>query len=226
MDVLAKRKLFFEQHLAGCLDALLCAQLIIVYLNDTSTFRLILGFVLEIAFLTPRIPGMLMPQISRRKILLSIFAYNLWSLVMHSVFGPPKSNSPQSDYLHGGWTIEFIGEHELNSRIPLILWDLVVMCVQLVLYAVHYPPERVLGSEETEGGNENEPLSDISAYSGNAIVKDICIVQAIIEGWNKPVETTESSDVSDAEDENETGVPGEGTRPLSDNQRTTNESMA
>ncbi|CAN6651691.1 hypothetical protein TRVA0_025S01068 [Trichomonascus vanleenenianus] len=187
-DLASQRKKFFNSHLCHSLDILVCTQLIIIYLHDISTFRLLFGVVIQLSLLSPKFATIPMPfpaHFDKRYIIFTILGYNVLCLLIHSLSYPPQATS--GHYLHGGLTIEFIGDRELHSRVPLILWDLIVMVLQFSLFSIHYHCKS--GSEDS-----NSPSSSSSnggdydlAYTGALVIQDISIYDAIIENWRHPL---------------------------------------
>lgn len=203
-DVALKRKIYFERHLAACIDVSLAAQLIIIYLHDVSTLRLIMGFLLQLLFLSPRPPGFpFTTGLNKRQLILLIFGYNLWCVLMHSIFSPSQPIDGKK-FLHGGMTIEFIGEIKLDSCIPLLGWDLMVMLFQWTLFSLNFPAT----TANTSGGHTLQD-NNTNSYSGNVIVRDICISQSFVENWrnggsnNENDDSDEDSDVNDSYERNE-----------------------
>lgn len=171
-----KRKAHFDRHLSNSFDLLIFVQLVIIYLYDVSTVKLFLGLLLQMTVLSPRLREFPAPvPINKRQVIMTIVAYNGLCLSLHSIYGPPQASTGK--YLHGSLTIEFIGVKQLSSRVPLIIFDVIVMMLQLCMFSINFPPR-----EQPEA----TPLRD--TYSGHAVIRNISIVQAIAENWATPVD--------------------------------------
>lgn len=179
----SKRRLGFEKHLLHSLDALLYIQLIIIYLHDISTFRFLVGSIIQVILVWKGFEYLPFPvNIKRREVVLILLGYSLYCIAIHAIWGPTQPVGTGSSYLHGGLTIEFIGVKPLDSRLPLILWDLLVLSLQLILFAINYP---IADSSPRDGGEGME-----FSFSGQMIVRSIPIIQSIFYNWDMPLPTT------------------------------------
>lgn len=126
--------------------------------------------------------------------IISIVGYAAMSILLHSITDLPKPAAGR--YLHGSLTIEIIGVEPLTSRFPLILWDIVVLLLQLASFSVNFT---ALRSDEDD---DHEPLksSDFYAYSGHLLVRDIGIIKSLRENWarGQTLDRTESESIASA----------------------------
>lgn len=91
--------------------------------------------------------------------------------------------------MHGGLTIEFIGVKPLKSCVPLVIWDLVVMILQLILFSINFPI-----NEPPRYSRRNNGM-DVS-YSGQMVVREIPIIQSVFHNWHTPLPTANSNNRS------------------------------
>jgi hypothetical protein len=118
-------------------------------------------------------------NLDKRQIIITVVGYNVMCIVLHLISDPPQPTT--GSYLHGGLTIEFIGVRALNSRVPLIIWDCIVFLLQLSAFSMNFPPN-------VDGQLEDDEQPDETAvhpYSGQLMVRDLMIMQAVTENWRQ-----------------------------------------
>lgn len=140
-SVLRTRKQL-DNHLLESFHILICLQLILTYLYDLSLLRLISGYILQAAFLSPLIRDVVpIPRsFDRRSILVILVGYDILLMVSHVTNELPRP-VPGSPFLHGGLTIEFVGVRPLTSRIPLVLGDIYMFFMQITAFCMIFTPK-------------------------------------------------------------------------------------
>ncbi|CAK9435883.1 uncharacterized protein LODBEIA_P05220 [Lodderomyces beijingensis] len=164
-SVLYKRKKFFLQNLRESIQVVEISLIIILYLRDVSFLRLLLRAAVHLAVtnINPPVPHLqLSPEHKESMIKLSLRGViygNLFCMILHLIFGAYSSNSGNGDgngdSMHGGMTVQFIGERYPYSRLELIALDLCIFATQLIY---HYLIGVVNDSKVLEAKSANEAM--------------------------------------------------------------------
>lgn len=202
----------FHQHLLRALDLLACHYLLLVYLHDTSTYRLLLRGLAQTVFLSPRIARIRLPAVfNSRPILVILLGVNAYCVVAHALFSFPHAPA----LLHGGLTTEFIGDRPFKTATPFIVFDFAILLVQLGLFCLMFFPKLTnpaLSSESpiTSSGTEeeveehrveeDEVVPDIyDYYSGTYALADLRLVDTLWWAWSAHLHEGPSNTISDVE---------------------------
>lgn len=106
------------------------------------------------------------------------FARHLFMTAPPAGTGAPGSSSPLAhSYLHGGLTIEFVGETRFASPLPFLVLDALILALQLTLFSLNFvgpapPPVPVVatatGVEDSDSESSRTHLlsDDHADYSG------------------------------------------------------------
>ncbi|KAK9388375.1 hypothetical protein V1515DRAFT_442223 [Lipomyces mesembrius] len=133
--LLEKRRQEFGRHLIRSLDVLSYCHLLYVYLMDISLLRLLLRSIVQLNYLTPK--PFPIPRMARTPIVyFVILIANTYCLLVHLFANLPVSREANGGYLHGGLTIEFIGQKAPASRLQLICSDIIVVTLQIVILTI------------------------------------------------------------------------------------------
>ncbi|KAK9491517.1 hypothetical protein V1508DRAFT_205972 [Lipomyces doorenjongii] len=133
--LLEKRRQEFGRHLMRSLDVLSYCHLLYVYLMDISLLRLLLRSIVQLNYLTPK--PFPIPRPARTPIVyFVILIANTYCLLVHLFANLPVSREANGGYLHGGLTIEFIGQKAPASRLQLICSDIIVVALQIVILTI------------------------------------------------------------------------------------------
>ncbi|KAK9376373.1 uncharacterized protein V1513DRAFT_457300 [Lipomyces chichibuensis] len=133
--LLEKRRQEFGRHLIRSLDVLSYCHLLYVYLMDISLLRLLLRSIVQLNYLTPK--PFPIPRVARTPIVyFVILIANTYCLLVHLFANLPVSREANGGYLHGGLTIEFIGQKAPASRLQLICSDLIIVTLQIVILTI------------------------------------------------------------------------------------------
>ncbi|KAK9460592.1 uncharacterized protein V1516DRAFT_652699 [Lipomyces oligophaga] len=133
--VLDKRRKEFERHLIRSLDVLCYCHLLFVYYLDISILRLLLRSVIQLNYLTPK-PFPIAHAIRTRVVYLFILGANAYCFLIHMVTALPTGRESSGGYLHGGLTIQFIGQKVPVSRPQLLFSDLVIAGLQVIIFTI------------------------------------------------------------------------------------------
>ncbi|KAI3402763.2 hypothetical protein KGF56_004437 [Candida oxycetoniae] len=139
-SVLYKRKKFFLNNLRESIQVIEIVLMVILYLRDLSFFKLLirLSIHLSISHINPQIPTLHLSAQHKEAIikisLRGIIFGNLFCIICHLIFGAYSHSVNTDAFLHGGITIQFIGERYPYSRFELIALDLCIFATQLVFH--------------------------------------------------------------------------------------------
>lgn len=201
----------FHQHLLRALDLLACHYLLLVYLHDTSTYRLLLRGLAQTVFLSPRIARIRLPAVfNSRPILVILLGVNAYCVVAHALFSFPHAPA----LLHGGLTTEFIGDRPFKTATPFIVFDFAILLVQLGLFCLMFFPKLTnpvlsaespitsSGTEEEEHNRveEDEVVPDIyDYYTGTYALADLRLVDTLWWAWSAHLHEGSSNTIADVE---------------------------
>ncbi|KAK9479887.1 hypothetical protein V1514DRAFT_303521 [Lipomyces japonicus] len=131
--ILRKRKVDFGRHLVRSLDIMSYSHLLYIYFMDVSLMRLLLRSVIQLNYLTPK--PFSLPQTAKSKIItMIVLGSNLYCFIVHLFGSLPASREASGGYLHGGLTIEFIGQQTTTSRLKLLFSDIIVVLLQITIF--------------------------------------------------------------------------------------------
>ncbi|KAK9247436.1 hypothetical protein V1506DRAFT_51998 [Lipomyces tetrasporus] len=133
--LLEKRRQEFGRHLIRSLDVLSYCHLLYVYLMDISLLRLLLRSIIQLNYLTPK--PFPIPRAARTRIVyVVILIANAYCFLVHLFANLPVSREANGGYLHGGLTIEFIGQKAPASRLQLLCADILVVSLQIIILTI------------------------------------------------------------------------------------------
>lgn len=88
-------------------------------------------------------------------------------MLIHILTSLPSATELTRGYIHGSITIDFIGEKAPRTKFKLLGMDLVILCLQLFMLAVHVESERVKAIIKNDGVDvaadsaEAAPMADV-----------------------------------------------------------------
>ncbi|KAK9472202.1 uncharacterized protein V1510DRAFT_418250 [Dipodascopsis tothii] len=132
--LLDKKRQEFARHLVRSLDVLCYAHLVYLYLMDISLLRLVIRSVIQLNYLTPK--PFAMRQARAPIVLAIVVATNAYCVLVHAVSRLPVSREANAGYVHGGLTIEFVGQRPPTWRVQLVATDAIVLGLQVLMLAV------------------------------------------------------------------------------------------
>ncbi|KAI1096251.1 DUF1746-domain-containing protein [Rostrohypoxylon terebratum] len=135
------KKLQFMIHLSISLDTLVYAELCALYYMDCSFFRLMIRWVPQALFISPKAEDtvLIIPNYH----VSAIIGPNFLCTFMHLVASLPQAGEASRGYLHGGILFDFIGQKAPSSKFSLLLLDLLVFGLQCFMLTVNLEKERV-----------------------------------------------------------------------------------
>lgn len=184
-SVLYKRKKHFLGDLRQLLNGLGMVLISIVYLRDMSMLGFILRAFSHYSLSNPfpvTDPSMMLAETSKQVLtkflLIVVIASNVLIGTIHMVFGAyTKSPSPDK-YLHGGATIQFLGERVPYSRMELISLDLLIFFIQLVFHNLMCVTDdsEVLQTKAPQVNFEDEFAVDRSEIEGDGYSGNVSLI--------------------------------------------------
>ncbi|KAI2468028.1 DUF1746-domain-containing protein [Annulohypoxylon bovei var. microspora] len=135
------KKLQFMIHLSISLDTLVYAELCALYYMDCSFFRLMIRWVPQALFISPKAEDTIL--IIPNYHVSAIIGPNFLCTLMHLVASLPQAGEASRGYLHGGILFDFIGQKAPSSKFSLLLLDLLIFGLQCVMLTVNMEKERV-----------------------------------------------------------------------------------
>ncbi|KAI0383889.1 DUF1746-domain-containing protein [Hypomontagnella monticulosa] len=136
-----KKKLQFMIHLSINLDTLVYAELCALYYLDCSFFRLMIRWVSQALFISPKAEDSIL--VIPNYHVSAIVWPNFLCIFLHLVTSLPHAGESSRGYLHGGILFDFIGQKTPTSRFSLLLLDFLIMGLQCVMLTVNMEKERV-----------------------------------------------------------------------------------
>ncbi|CUM62645.1 uncharacterized protein PRCAT00000199001 [Priceomyces carsonii] len=185
--IYTRKKLFFDdlKHLIKVLGYLL---IVIAYLKDNSSVLLILRFFNQYCLSNPFITaGLLTEERKRamtRHLLILIFIINAICFAIHIL--RRGSYSGGRDTLHGGLSVQFIGE--LPSFFLLVVINVAILLAQLLYHNVMCVvdmPELLKSPDTSSYGYETDKIIlQEDGYSGDVNLVTMDLLGDIKKVWN------------------------------------------
>ncbi|KAI1345111.1 DUF1746-domain-containing protein [Xylariaceae sp. FL0016] len=135
------KKLHFLAHLTQTLDSLVYAELCIIYYMDCSFLRLMLRWVAQALFVSPKAEDTLI-AIPNNYVAAAVVP-NLLCMLLHLISSLPEANEAARGYLHGGILVDFVGQEAPSSRFTLLALDVAVLALQAFMMTVNMEKDRV-----------------------------------------------------------------------------------
>ncbi|KAI2640460.1 DUF1746-domain-containing protein [Hypomontagnella submonticulosa] len=187
-----KKKLQFMIHLSINLDTLVYAELCALYYMDCSFFRLIIRWVSQALFISPKAEDSIL--IIPNYHVSAIIWPNFLCILLHLITSLPHAGESSRGYLHGGILFDFIGQKAPTSKFSLLLLDFLIMGLQCVLLTVNMEKERVRkvvrpvrlieSPEDTAGGT---PTGQDHDAEERGVLRDAPIVDETNDIEMRPV---------------------------------------
>ncbi|KAI5923271.1 hypothetical protein F4810DRAFT_669593 [Camillea tinctor] len=135
------KKLQFLSYLTMNLDAMVHAELCVLYYMDCSFFRLMIRWVAQALFVSPKAENtvLIIPNYH----VSAIVGPNALCMFLHLVTSLPQASEASRGYLHGGILIDFVGQKAPSSKLTLLLLDLVVLALQCFMMTVNMEKEKI-----------------------------------------------------------------------------------
>ncbi|KAI0176256.1 DUF1746-domain-containing protein [Hypoxylon sp. FL1284] len=136
-----KKKLQFMMHLSTSLDTVVYAELCALYYMDCSFFRLMIRWVAQALFISPRTDDsvLIVPNFH----VSAILGPNVLCILLHLLASLPEASEASRGYLHGGILFDFIGQKAPSSKLSLLLLDVMIFALQCFMLNVNMEKERI-----------------------------------------------------------------------------------
>ncbi|APA06911.1 hypothetical protein SS1G_04437 [Sclerotinia sclerotiorum 1980 UF-70] len=150
-----RKKYELASSLMTNLDFAVYCQLCVLYYMDCSFFQLCMRALTQFVILTPK-PKNVRPPPQNSSLVIMLLGTNILCIFLHIFLAPSGSSEEMRGYLHGGIIIDLIGQKGPSSRLKLAVFDLLVLTLQSVLFAIHLDREKldkfltVYGQKTTE----------------------------------------------------------------------------
>lgn len=189
-SVLYKRKKFFLQDLRKLTGTLGYVMAAFVYLRDLSFMSFVARTMVQ-HFLSDPFPSQVhlsgldteAQNEARAYVkLVFILAVNGFAMLFHFFNGPSLAGVGLDGLLHGGLSVQFIGERPATSVVELLILDVAVLTVQLLFHAVTCGVDDVAILQSVSTGAMEDETSSISpevvsnGYNGNVTLLTVDVL--------------------------------------------------
>ncbi|KAI6093771.1 DUF1746-domain-containing protein [Hypoxylon rubiginosum] len=136
-----KKKLQFMMHLSISLDTVVYAELCALYYMDCSFFRLMIRWVAQALFISPKADdsALIIPNFH----VSAILGPNVLCILVHLLASLPEAGEASRGYLHGGILFDFIGQKAPTSKLSLLILDIMIFGLQCFMLTVNMEKERI-----------------------------------------------------------------------------------
>lgn len=186
-----KRLLLAEfRNLMGSIGCILIA---IAYLRDVTFLPFLFRLLTQLSLSVPSKPLSLfanLPLSEREKseqrmfLFTAVFFSSFASVILHLIYGPYRSSRMGDHQLHGGFTVQFIGERLPFGLWELLLYDVLIFCCQYIYFCIMWATDdlvilqnRAADITSDEAAVENDLLSD--GFDGNVFLLTIHLWQTL-----------------------------------------------
>ncbi|KAK6204361.1 uncharacterized protein RJT21DRAFT_116759 [Scheffersomyces amazonensis] len=195
-SVLYKRKKFFLEDVRQSAKYIGFIIIGIIYLRDISMFRLALRAFIQYTISHPYPTANIRLNTSdenkralTKTLLLGIINANAFCILIHLIFGVYKKSPSSDGYLHGGMSLQFIGERVPYSTLELLILDVIIFFIQLIFHSLMcvVNDSEVLETKKSStnivqhGDNESIDKAHIEGdgYNGNVHLINITLTSNI-----------------------------------------------
>ncbi|KAI1946171.1 hypothetical protein LOZ57_003923 [Ophidiomyces ophidiicola] len=142
-----KTKTVLLNRLLRDFDILVYCQLSCLYYIDCSIVHFIIRAFVQIAFFSPKAG---FHDYEYQPYIGAILISNLLCILPHFLSAPPAASEVSRGYLHGGLFIDFIGQKGPISKLQLIAFDILVVCLQIIMMGIRLESEKTAASLSRE----------------------------------------------------------------------------
>lgn len=96
----------------------------------------------QFVILTPKPKNVRQPP-RNFSLVIMLLGTNILCIFLHLFFAPSRSSEEMRGYLHGGIIIDLIGQKGPSSKLKLVVFDLLVLTLQAILFTVHLDREKL-----------------------------------------------------------------------------------
>ncbi|KAI9745227.1 MAG: hypothetical protein M1818_001505 [Claussenomyces sp. TS43310] len=193
-----KKKADFINDIMLNLDLLIYAELCIIYCMDCSFFRLLVRFLAQLMFLTPK-PQFVQAVPKHHPYVGAIFGTNFFCLLLHTITKRPQAGELTRGYLHGSLFIDFIGQKGPTSKLQLIALDFLILALQCFMLAVHVEKERLkaIQSPDSPAPASILSLSAAAITAQDHDTEERGLIRAVVTDSNDGMEMQDMASVRD-----------------------------
>ncbi|ESZ99250.1 hypothetical protein SBOR_0361 [Sclerotinia borealis F-4128] len=137
-----RKKYELASSLMTNLDFAIYCQLCVLYYMDCSFFQLCMRALTQFVILTPKPKHVRQPP-QNSSLVIMLLGSNILCIFLHLLFAPSRSGEEMRGYLHGGIIIDLIGQKGPSSKLKLVVFDLLVLTLQAILFTIHLDRERL-----------------------------------------------------------------------------------
>ncbi|KAK2758809.1 hypothetical protein FQN54_003501 [Arachnomyces sp. PD_36] len=135
VGIRAARKIILLDRLRRDLDIMVYCELSSLYYMDCSVITFAIRGVTQLLFFTPK-PGPVPESPRTQPYIGAIVLSNFACILLHLLFAQPAPSEALRGYLHGGFLIDFVGQHGPISKFTLLIFDILVLILQLIMMGV------------------------------------------------------------------------------------------
>lgn len=181
---LEKQKRGLLAELRSLIGSVCCVLIGVAYLRDVSFFPLVLRLITQMSLSVPskQIPHLMLSETDRQEqrmfLLTGVVVSGLFSIISHILYAPYTSSKMGDHMLHGGVTVQFIGERVPAGRWELLVFDVLIFCIQYIYFCVMWATDdlavvqsRAVSVLSDEVSSNNDALSD--GFDGNVFLLTI-----------------------------------------------------
>lgn len=193
-SLLYKQKKQFLAHFRSAMAATGYVVIGLVYLRDVTLTlfigRVLVQYLLAHPFVTTAHFAMLRDNAKSEQrlfLLRTMGMVNAASVLSHLFYGPYRWSRAVDRQLHGGLTIQFIGESLPLSRLALLAYDALITALQVTFFCLMCATDdlevlHAVRPSSSEEAVSSHVLSD--GFNGNVFLVTIDVGQALRTLWN------------------------------------------
>ncbi|QSZ35093.1 hypothetical protein DSL72_007957 [Monilinia vaccinii-corymbosi] len=137
-----RKKYELASSLMTNIDFAIYCQLCVLYYMDCSSFQLCMRALTQFVILTPKPKNVRQPP-QTSSLVIMLLGTNILCIFLHLFFAPSRSSEEMRGYLHGGIIIDLIGQKGPSSKLKLIVFDFLVLTLQVILFTIHVDREKL-----------------------------------------------------------------------------------
>lgn len=199
---LYQQKRLLLADLRSLIGSVGCVLIAIAYLRDVSFipvfFRLVSQLSLSVATKTFSQLSLSPAEKAEQRmfLLFGVVAGALISITLHLIYGSYKSSDMRDHQLHGGFTVQFIGERVPYGTWELLLFDTLIFCSQYVYFCIMWVADdlAILLNPVADISSDEVPISNeliSDGFDGNVFILTIDLWGCLVKSLEKARETNE-----------------------------------
>lgn len=121
--------------------------------RSCSFLRFMIRALIQFVLLTPKPPTFVQPP-DQQPFVSAVLVMNTICIILHLWLNPATGTEGTRGYLHGGMAMDFIGQKGPAGRFTLVLFDLLVMTLQMVHVTAHVTRKRLKDGVPAAGAQD------------------------------------------------------------------------